>query len=335
MTTHLPTGVFGSWEVTSLLDSLNEELSKDQESTVLKLYFYAITSAGWREVRQNVMKWLGEEESRSAIAFVGTDHGLTRPEALLEMQQDGVIVHIMTKYQGIFHPKVVWLKGDRKTVVWVGSNNLTRDGLLNNIEFAVVVRSKKAPLELEGWTKAVEAGSDLLTPALLKSYKDQRQRFEKERSKSNTQIFTWTRKQEPPDITPIRPIAGELIVEVMPRETGSDGTQLQIPMDATARFFGVKRTTATKTINLQSNIDMEVHRLKITVFRNRTARISLNDLEYGDRPCVIVFRKLIGGNISYEIVAQSIFPTRYKLLLKECKNRTRIGSRRWTIVEED
>jgi len=34
---------------------------------------------------------------------------------------------------------------------WAGSNNITRDGLVNNIEFAVAIRSAEVPRDLRCW----------------------------------------------------------------------------------------------------------------------------------------------------------------------------------------
>ena len=57
MSTALPTGTFDSWAVTSLRDSLLEELAIDRVSNALKMFFYAITLSGWEELQKPVLQW--------------------------------------------------------------------------------------------------------------------------------------------------------------------------------------------------------------------------------------------------------------------------------------
>lgn len=333
MTAPLPTGTFGEWSVTDLRDSIVTELNNDTEATTLSLFFYAVTTSGWNELRRVVRRWKRTRTGRTVTAYVGTDHALTDPRALVHMRKDGVSVRLMSEYQGVFHPKVVWLLGPNSNSLWVGSNNLTRDGLLHNVEFAVAVRSKRVPASLERWVKKVAAASEPITDLLIQSYEAERNKFESGRAKAKTTTFTWRKKREPSSATSRAPHVktGDLILEVMPKETGSDGRQLQLPMRAAGTFFGVSGVGKSKSVDLESEHSGDVRRLTITVFRNKTVRVSVCELDYRDRPCVMVFRKKKTGRISYEIVPESIFPSRYKLLLARCANRTRLGSRRWGI----
>jgi hypothetical protein len=328
----LPTCVFGSWTVAAFRDSVLSELQNDTHTSSLRMFFYAITSRGWIEIREALSQWRISCPGRSVVVYVGTDHAVTEPAALEAMQLDGISVRLMQTYQGVFHPKVVWLAGTKRNLIWVGSNNLTRDGLLNNIEFAVAIRSEAVPDELARWCKAVDEGSTLLTQNLLLSYQDERQTFESQRANANSTTFTWSGKGEPvsaktPDVR-----SGDLIVEIMPRETGPDGTQIQLPKKAVNEFFGLTGVGATKTISLLSKGTKESRDVTMTVFRNNTVRLSISELEYRDRPCVIVFRNNAKGQVIFEIVAQNIFPTRYRALLARCTRQTREGSRRWIIV---
>ena len=119
---------------------------------------------------------------------------------------------------------------------------------------------------------------------------------------------------------------------MMPRETGGDGRQLHLPTRAASDFFGVKGGGSSKSIQLAANQSSVVRTHTMTVFKNNTVRIVVSDLEYRDRPCVLVFRKLSEERFQYEIVSKSIFPSRYKRLLSLCKKQTRSGSRRWGIA---
>jgi len=335
MHTHLPTGILGSWSATALQASLIDELKRDRTSKNLKMFFYAVTNSGWREIRNSVKEWRRLGKGRSVVAFIGTDDAITDPLALENMLGDDVDVRLMEEYQGIFHPKVVWLEGAEGNVVWVGSNNLTKRGLLLNVEFAVVVRSADIPTELKKWADAVESGSSILTPELLLSYKQERKNFEAKRARANVTSFTWSKRSKPTSPAMSNTEAGDLIVEVMPKETGMEGTQIQLPKKAAERFFELTRLGARRTIVLNPKGTPEMRRLTMTMFENYTVRLSVSDLEYRDRPCVIVFRKVGSVRVQFEIVSQNIFPSRYKALLALCNKRTREGSRHWTIVKKN
>ena len=327
---HLPTWISGKWSITDFRDSLISTLKADDSCTMLAMYFYAVTQSGWDQVRQPVLRWKEGAEDRRVLLFVGTDHGITDPSALRQICDDGVDVHLMLEYHGVFHPKVVWLRGVKEHKIWVGSNNLTRDGLLNNVEFAVVVTAQKIPMSLGRWSKSIESASVVLTQNLLKSYERQRRKFETQRAKSGATTFTWEKKIEPQEQPKVPELNAErLIVEVMPKETGGDGRQLQLPVKAVSKFFGVRSIGDTRIVKLSSKDGSPSRTFTMTMFRNNTVRIVISDLDYRDRPCVIVFRKLSNDGFEYEIVPYSIFPRRYRSLLTLCKERTRRRSRRW------
>lgn len=176
----LPTGAFGSWTVTKFRDSLISTLKDDATlgRANLSFYFYAVTLRGWSEISDSVLAWLEFDDCRAANAYVGTDHAITDPDGLEAMARDGVAVRLMQNYRGVFHPKVVWLERSRETRVWAGSNNITRDGLVNNIEFALAIRSEVAPDDLFRWSKEVHTASVELTDERLQSYRGQRADFE-------------------------------------------------------------------------------------------------------------------------------------------------------------
>lgn len=326
----LPTFISGQWSVTAFRDSLLSVLEADESPSKLIMYFYAVTNSGWDQIRNTVIRWKRAAKGRRVVLIVGTDHAITDPVAVRRMDHDGIDVRLMRRYQGVFHPKVVWLQRTKDQVVWVGSNNLTRDGLLNNIEFAVLVRSSTTHSALKQWARSVESGSEPLTEVLLRSYELQRNEFEARRAKGGATTFTWTQKAEP-NARQRRsaPASGSLIVEVMPRETGADGKQLQLPVAAASSFFGLHAVGSTKRVKLRPSHAAQSRTLTMTVFSNNTVRLSILDLDYRDRPCVIVFTKAARRVIEYEIVPESIFPKRYSELLARCDRRTRAGSRRW------
>ena len=72
----------------------------------------------------------------------------------------------------------------------------------------------------------------------------------------------------------------------------------------------------------------------MTVYRNNTARLVIQELEYRDRPCVIVFHLVGPDQYEFEIVRESVVPRQYRRLIEEhCDRKSRSGARRWGIVE--
>jgi hypothetical protein len=349
----LPTFTSASWTVTGLLDSLKSELTTDAACNQMRFFAYAVTLSGWQEIRDVFNEWKGRVNGRNTIGYVGTDHALTDPEAIRQMQKDGIEIRVMTAYNGVFHPKVFWLSGPRSNLVWVGSNNLTRDGLIQNIEFSTLIKSQQDNPDLRRWFDSVQSASEPISDALLKNYEDERRVFAAKRSATGT--FTWSMRREAPrppaapapgrNRTPspatvpvaashsLPGIRGDLVVEVMPLETGLDGKQMQLPKAAVVRFFGLAdHVGATRRVTLTPIGTAARRALTITIFANNTARLSINELDYRDRPCVIVFHKTGNAAFQFEIVRQSIYPGRYRTLLARCANQTRQGSRRWIIL---
>jgi hypothetical protein len=329
----LPTCTFNSWAVKSLRDSLLSELAADKSSVTLLLFFYAITNSGWNEIRTPILKWRQANKFRVVTVYVGTDHGITDPSAIELMQQAGLDVRLMESYRGVFHPKVVWLKGPHSNLLWVGSNNLTKDGLLHNVEFAVLIKSRAVPADLKHWAAAVATGSTSLTTAMIASYKSERVEFEKARVSAKFTTFTWSKKREPSADLSTTINQGDLILEIMPEETRG-GNQIQIPKMAAQQFFRLKDVGDKTTIRLRRCGTTENRPLVISIFRNNTIRLSISELEYRDRPCVIVFHKAHGDVVEFEIVPESIFPSRYRAFIALCKRQTRTGSRRWEIIQK-
>jgi hypothetical protein len=325
----LPTFVGGNWSIAAFRNSLFTELKSDVNCDVLYMFFYAVTTSGWNEARSVVTDWQRRKASRSVKAYIGTDHGITDPNALAQMLSDGVRLSLLKNYSGIFHPKVVWLCGQKQHEFWVASNNLTRDGLANNIEFAVHIKSAQAPPDLVKWSEEIDRCSVLATEQAIASYRAERNEFEKKHTDAGIEAFTWSEKGEAAEAIPV-PRAGDLVMEIMPRETGTDGKQVQIPKKAARTFFNVRNSRDIPVRYVGSDSS---RLLRMTVFGNDTVRLSLNELEYRDRPCLISFSRDQAGAFEFEIISRSISPQRYRMLLELCTNRTRAGSRRWCIIE--
>jgi hypothetical protein len=120
----------------------------------------------------------------------------------------------------------------------------------------------------------------------------------------------------------------------MPEETRG-GNQIQIPKQAASEFFGLKTPGDKLPISLSRRDSQEKRELVITVFLNNTVRLSINELEYGDRPCVVVLEKSRGKSFVFDIIPEAVYPTKYRMLLAACDRQTRPTSRRWGIYKVD
>jgi len=340
MNVHLPTLRSASWTITALRESIALHLARDRQGLELRLFFYAVTEPGWQAIRSDIGKWVRRKAGRQIIAHIGTDDAITSPEALRLMMADGVRVYLMTSYTGVYHPKVLLLSASTTHTVWIGSNNLTRKGLFSNIEFAALLKSDALPSDFMRWMDLVHAGAVEITAGILKEYEDERQKHVA--SEETRKPFVWSRREKitPSKVTnasrvtaPTAPRRGDLIIEVMPRETGQGGKQIQLPIRAATRFFGLPhRSRATQVIQLSPKWMKDERRLTLTLFGNSTVRLVISELEYDDRPCLIHFSKR-RSNYEFDIVSKSESPVRYRELLKLCEAPTRTGSRRWCILE--
>jgi hypothetical protein len=342
------------WAVTDFYDSFVACL-REKQAEELRLYFYGVTNAGWNEVERDLRRWKNRT-GKEAVAYIGTDHGLTDPDALQSMIDANISLRVMRHYDGVFHPKVIWFKARRNHTILVGSNNLTRDGLTHNIEFATISQLSSVNDGMKQWHKRVHHASELITTAQLQHYRQERERYQQDAARAGFGgVYTWTGKEgavplpneTPPSrkkkkvakkkavrSRPVRPVfrSGDLILEVTRRETSEGGRQVQIPSAAARDFFGLQLVTGRR-VNFSLRNAMTNRRRDVSMRRNgnATQRISFSELEYSSRPCVILFRRTANANFQYYLYRESIFPRQYRELIAQCTQN--FTQRRWAIVE--
>ena len=326
-----------TWAVTDFLAAAERVCETDKQSHQLRLYFYAATESGWKRLRKSILNWCKARDDRTVTAYIGTDHALSDAAALEAMRSEGVEVRLMRHYRGVFHPKVIWFVGKAGSTILAGSNNLTEDGLRNNIEFATVTTLAKVDANLKTWHDEIHKASAPATAALIKSYAKEKEKYGKQRATSGQGgDFTWSKRTSGAAAKKSKaakaggPGGARLILEVMPRETSVEGRQVQIPLDAARRFFGLGKTVGS-SINLDlTNVDTQESRsLVFTLNRNATARLSIRELEYGSRPCVLIFTKQGRVRFDFELVRRAIDPSRFNALIAECKQTP--PARRWKL----
>lgn len=328
-----------AWAITDFLSAVEQVCAADKQSLQLRMYFYAATESGWKRIRKSILNWRKSHETRVVTAYIGTDHALTDAAALEAMQGEGVEVRLMRHYRGTFHPKVIWFVGNPGSTILAGSNNLTEDGLRNNIEFATVTTLPQVDANLQTWHDEIHKASEPATAALIKTYAKEKEKYGQRRATSGQGgEFTWSKRTSGASVKkPIAKVSAAvgpggpgLILEVMPRETSEEGRQVQIPLAVARKFFGLGNTVGG-SINLElNNSDTQESRTLIfTLNRNSTARLSIRELEYSSRPCVLIFTKRGRGKFDFEIVRRAIDPSRFDALIAECKQTP--PDRRWKL----
>ena len=346
LNTILPTGAGATGQIVEFYDSLTQTLEKDTDGQELRLLQYAVTLSGWEQLSESISSWQKAKTGRAVLAFVGTDHAMTDPDALRTMIRQGIDVHLLVEYVGVFHPKVVWLVADHDNVLWSGSNNFTQKGLINNIECASVLSFRGGLGPLTEWYDSIRKASLPATDELIDDYEKQRNTYKWEFAKHGT--FTWDRRTEsseseekprPKRTKPGRPVEtlglaqkGDLILEIMPRETSDRGNQVQIPARIATSFFRLPLSPgSSRSVRLSNIVRLAERSVTMTRYRNDTARLTIRELEFDHRPCLILFRKS-GTMFQFEIVQKAIFPLHHRLLLSRCGKPTRIGSRRFGVL---
>lgn len=331
-----------AWAMSHFRDSAKELLDNDKTSAELRLYFYAATMSGWDLLAASVEGWMRRRPRRPVTAYLGTDHALTDPDAMDEMHSAGVQVFLVRHYRGVYHPKVVWFVLPSGGVLLAGSNNLTEDGLSNNIEFATMTTLSSTDPMLEQWHQGVHMASDPYSAALVRSYRREKEKFGRERAKAGkAKTFTWSRRTsgraspkgdgEARDAIDLA--SGDLVLEIMPRETSAEGRQVQIPIAVASTFFRLGPAIgASKQLSVVNERTSEERLLTMTRNANHTTRLSIRELEYRSRPCVLRIRKLTAKRFSVLIIRQSIDPEGYAKLIALCPQSS--PHRRWRVVKK-
>jgi hypothetical protein len=200
------------------------------------------------------------------------------------------------------------MRGPAAHRIWIGSNNLTQDGLnkQRRVRRRVTARGYSEGVAVvergsHRWERGAErrvaefvrnssagpsrpAASRQCRCLCLESPARNRQ-AEEDRLLPAPVTSSWKSCLKRPDLT----------------ETTSDSYE---SCDCILRARVPTRSSTT--IHLRSSRTREWKQLTMTRFANKTARLSLHDLEYRDRPCVIIFHRR-GREVRYEIVPQSTF----------------------------
>lgn len=181
--------------------------------------------------------------------LIGLENGLTQPEALrvlAELDDSEVRVPFgrelieSTSLRGkrFFHPKVYAARSPAGLVVVSASGNLTRGGLLENVEQFLAWRSDPGdPVEAEfsSWWSRRWRSADPVDAALIEAYAEVRPKLRARESSGETEATDSLVEQEPAP-TDLAGASWLWIEATGPLEGGSNN-QLELMLDAHHFFY--------------------------------------------------------------------------------------------------
>jgi hypothetical protein len=269
--------------------------------------------------------------------YCGLSNWLSEPKALADMMHHlPRRVWVVQRNHSVFHPKAFIFRSNRCAECFVGSNNLTQAGLNSNFEMAVQLTIRKTNETewdwLDKWEYAVHSIATRLTKNILTSYEEEYQQMIRLPRSHSPVVGKYRARLKAATTSAVLPAPRSAIMEVMPRETGSGGSQLQIPKEvATALFnlpLGGQRNIVLRDLhtNKQTN-------LTLTDYGNNTRRLSINRLTQVQKPRIIWFRK-INGIFEFDIVSRATDPIEFHRLLALCPCQSTYNSKRWGMYED-
>jgi len=115
-----------------------KSLLTDADEAILIVAF--IMRSGTKLILENIKKIVADHGFVKLLCSI--DMGITEPEAIVELLDNGVDVRVCKLEEGIFHPKI-WLS--KKNGYWnclVGSANCSGSALHSNVEASVLIENK-------------------------------------------------------------------------------------------------------------------------------------------------------------------------------------------------
>jgi HKD family nuclease len=121
----------------------------------------------------------------------GEDFNLTDSSALDYLLGQGAEMKVYLSRKGVYHPKIWMFKLTDKWVIVIGSSNLSKDALTNNIEASLVFEGRDSDADVKTCLLAYDVlwKSDRCFPIgteYIKNYKNETKRYFKRRISINT-----------------------------------------------------------------------------------------------------------------------------------------------------
>jgi len=245
-----------------------------------------------------------------------------------------------------FHPKIYIFNNHLKTLAFIGSNNFTTGGLFCNSECCVKLsfdnrNNKEIYREINSiWNSYSQPLGPFkrrnlrrIDQRLLVEYSKRNLAIQKTRQKVNTQAFDklFPAIQIERPVVPMIKLPKKkkkekyrttLLLEIL-RETGMEGTQVQIPRKVIDEYFDVPGS-GHQTVELKFK-NNPIRPAVICHFSNNTHRISFPEVAGVKRPLLMKFNKFKKNIYTVELIKGK----EYEKLIKLCTNQTRSAARRW------
>lgn len=264
---------------------------------------------------------------------------------------------IEDKYQNAtFHSKFFEFRFETKTVVLIGSGNITGGGLANNTELTAQLEFDNKNVEaVEALDDAWRAFKALAKPITVEQIRDlnKEQKLGAERevikNRNNPKPFLKLKHKSAPkpffkkiiainntnqrlnllsQLDSLSEKPSRLYLQILEYETGAQtsggaGYQVQLPVATLAAFFGVAPNETRKVTFSFGKADYNV---SLTHFSNKTHRVRLLPVKNTPRPAIIVFERITDTHYACSIIPRHLYRA---TLVSKCTEQTRAGARRW------
>ncbi|MBW2321269.1 MAG: phospholipase D family protein [Deltaproteobacteria bacterium] len=334
--------------------NLNEELKialKNETFNQLRILVAYISWPGIRLIHKELELFHDSGKQVSMIIGVGDGYSeSTGIRYLMERLYNANLFIFHAPLQSFtFHPKMYLFSNEVECLAFIGSNNFTTGGLFCNCECCVKLSlnyksDAKTCEEVETvWSsyeeplKPFEKGNlKRIDQKLLTDYSKQIEPLRRTRHKLKTpilkNIFPAVKIQRPaiPDVkvqTSTKKSSAKriLLLEIL-KETGVEGTQVQIPRKVIDEYFDVP-STGHQTIELQIG-NRPIRPAVICHFGNNTHRVSFPELARHKRPLLMKIVKVKQNLYKVELLKGR----NYEKFIKKCTHQTRSAARRWEIL---
>jgi len=243
-----------------------------------------------------------------------------------------------------FHPKVYIFNNQANSIVLLGSNNLTSGGLFGNTECCIKLSIENS-VDLSIHREINKLWKEYLNPKppfskrnlrtigkkMFVLYEEREKSYKTDRLKSKDAldlIFPKLQFSPSPKTSFLKLQSKQysrkgdtLLLEIL-KETGAEGTQVQIPREVILKYFNVS-AIGQQTIEVQV-ANGTIRPAVICHFGNNTHRISFPEIAKIRRPFLMKFMRKGKIYSVYFVVGK-----KYRDMVMHCKNQTRYLAKKW------
>lgn len=341
------------------IESLNTKLNAALSNNSFNHFYALVAYISWDGIgliHEKIEKFYDEGNQISMIIGVAdnpSEHDVLR-YLKQRLPKANLYVFNATGRSYEFHPKMYYFKGINDSLLFIGSNNFTGGGLYSNSECCVKIQFQhnsdrdfyssimsvwstyidpKAPFSKSNLRKVDNKLLSIYNKCVSRSHPKSSSKLRKALGKIFPSISITRpshgfirpeKKKDKTIITSDRRNKKFFILEVK-KETGAEGTQVQVPVEAIKEYFKVS-DVGHQTIELQIN-NNPIRPAVICHFKNNTHRISFPEISKFRRPFIIKFAR--GDEKLYKI--SFIRGNAFKATIKQCVNQVRTDAKRWII----